>query len=255
MSAAFNLARSNPSDSAWTPGALIVLNRKLQARSAHELLRWGLEIFGKEIVLGTGFGPSGVVLIHMAAQLQPRMTIFYLDTNLLFPETHTLREELARRLGVRFTAVQTHLSLEQQAASHGPELWQRDPDRCCALRKIAPLRRFLADKGAWISGLRRDHSPIRSRTPLVEWSATYGVLKLNPLAFWSNEQVWDYIRAHRLPSNPLHEQGYPSIGCLPCTRAIQTGEDARAGRWPGHEKLECGIHIENGRIARLPGQR
>lgn len=226
------------------------INRRFRRQPPVKLLRWGLDTFAPDIVLGTGFGPSGIVLMHMVSQIRPQTTIFYLDTDLLFPETYALRDELARQLGIRFTRVHCHLSLEEQAADYGPELWQHQPDACCYLRKVVPLRRFLADKRAWITGIRRDQSPSRANTALVEWNTSNRVTKINALAYWRQEQVWDYIRAHDLPFNPLHEKGYPSIGCLPCTRPVSKGEDRRAGRWSGHAKLECGIHIENGRVRR-----
>jgi phosphoadenosine phosphosulfate reductase len=122
---------------------------------------------------------------------------------------------------------------------------------CCQLRKVIPLRRFLADKRAWMTGIRREQSPTRANTRLVEWNVANQVLKINPLAAWSETQIWDYIRAHELPFNPLHERGYPSLGCVPCTRAIAPGEDQRAGRWFGYDKLECGIHVENGQVRRV----
>lgn len=235
----------------WTPAALEHVNDHFQERPAEELVQWALQTFGSDIALGTGFGPSGVVLVHMVAQLRPQAPIFYLDTDVLFARTYALRDELEAQLGICFTRLHADLSLDEQASSYGSRLWARNPDLCCQLRKVIPLRRFLADKQAWMTGIRRDQSPTRANTRLVEWNVANQVLKLNPLAAWSETQVWDYIHAHDLPFNSLHEKGYPSLGCVPCTRAVAPGEDQRAGRWSGSDKLECGIHLENGKIQRV----
>ena len=228
----------------WTPEALQRISDLFEQRSPEDLLAWGFGTFGDGLVMATGFGPSGVVLMHLVSRIRPDATIFYLDTGLLFEETHALREELAQRLGLTFTRVHTDLSLEQQAAGYGEALWERAPDQCCSLRKVQPLRRFLADKQAWITGIRRDQGITRARTPLVGWDEVNKLVKLNPLANWSSDEVWDYIYLYGLPFNRLHDEGYPSIGCLPCTRPVVQGEDERAGRWAGLSKTECGIHVQ-----------
>jgi phosphoadenosine phosphosulfate reductase len=135
------------------------------------------------------------------------------------------------------------LSLAAQADQHGPALWSHDPDRCCQLRKVAPLRQYLATQRAWISAIRRDQTRHRASAGLVEWDRTNGLVKLNPLAAWTAGQVWAYVLKYELPYNPLHDQGYPSIGCWPCTRAVAAGADPRSGRWAGLAKTECGIHL------------
>lgn len=240
----------------WTPEALRAVSAGFEGRSPEDVLLWGLETFGADeargagprderggIALATGFGPEGVVLMHMASQLAPDMTVFYTDTDLLFDETYALRDELSARLGIRFTRVHSGLSLEAQAAQHGPALWSRDPDLCCQLRKVAPLRQFLRTKQAWISAIRRDQTANRASAGLVEWDRSNGLVKLNPLAAWTTSQVWSYVLKYQLPYNPLHDQGYPSIGCWPCTKAVAAGADPRSGRWAGREKTECGIHL------------
>jgi phosphoadenosine phosphosulfate reductase len=246
-------SQSQPPDASptWSPARLERIAGELETRPLDDVLRWGLETFGPGICLATSFGPQSIVLMHAIARLRPTTTVFYLDTELLFPETYALRDELGRRLGLRFTRVRPALTVEAQAAAHGPRLWSHQPDRCCELRKVAPLRRFLADKQAWITGIRNGHSQTRARTPLVEWDAGNGVVKLNPLVRWSSDRVWRYIRDHDLPFNPLHERGFPSIGCQPCTRAVRPGEDPRAGRWPGFDKTECGIHDSASGVLRL----
>lgn len=228
----------------WFPANLSGLNRRFEDSDAMQLLRWGLAMFGNEIVLATGFGPSGVILMHMVEQIRPGSEVFYLQTDLFFPQTLALRDQLAARLDLQFIEVHSGLSLTDQGYQFGPELWRHNPDLCCHLRKVAPLRRFLAAKKAWISGIRRDQSAQRAHTQMVAWDSANHLLKLNPLACWSNDQVWAYIRQHDLPYNPLHDQGYASIGCRPCTRAIGPGEAERSGRWSGQQKTECGIHLQ-----------
>lgn len=236
----------------WFPANLDPLNRRFETLPAADMLRWGLTTFADDIVLSTGFGPSGIVLMHMVAQIRPKTAVFYLQTNLFFPETLALRDELSERLGLQFTEVHSGLSLNEQAHQFGAALWQRNPDLCCRLRKVEPLRRYLADKKAWITGIRRDQSPTRRQTQIVSWDNANHLVKLCPLAGWTKDQVWAYIEQHDLPTNILHDEGYPSIGCMPCTRPVAAGEAERAGRWAGTEKLECGIHIQpDGTIVRL----
>jgi phosphoadenosine phosphosulfate reductase len=227
----------------WLPANLPRISHRFEQREPHELLRWGLATFGDKMVLATGFGLSGIVLMHVLSGLRPRAAVYYLQTDLLFPETMALRDRLAGQLGLRFVEILPEVSLAEQQRQYGPELWRHNPDLCCQLRKVQPLRRFLADKKAWITGIRRDQAPTRSRAALVEWDEANSVVKFNPLAAWSREQVWRYIRRHNLPYNELHDQGYGSIGCRPCTRPIRAGESERAGRWAGIGKTECGIHL------------
>jgi phosphoadenosine phosphosulfate reductase len=228
----------------WLSIALKRFGDQLEDRSPHEALRWGINTFWPDIVLATGFGPEGVVLMHQLLQLKPRVDIFYVDTDLLFPETYALRDELRARLNIEFIQVRTELSTEAQAEAHGPDLWQRDPDLCCHLRKVIPLRRFLASRRAWISGVRRGQTPQRAAAGIVEWDNVNQMVKLNPLANWTADQVWAYVRAHDLPTNHLHDLGYPSIGCWPCTKPVTPGENPRSGRWAGFNKTECGIHFQ-----------
>ncbi|HXM35466.1 MAG TPA: phosphoadenylyl-sulfate reductase [Pyrinomonadaceae bacterium] len=206
------------------------------------ILRWAIDQFGQEVALATGFGAEGCVLVSMLADIDTRARIFYLDTDLLFPETYALRDQLEARYGVRFEQRATGLSLAAQAARHGERLWERRPDECCRLRKVEPLRETLAGLHAWITAIRREQSPTRAATGIVERDAQFGLIKINPLASWSSQDIRDFIVEHDVPSNPLHEQGYGSIGCVPCTTPVQIGEDPRAGRWRGTSKTECGIH-------------
>lgn len=228
----------------WFPANLNHLCHRFEREHPRQVLRWGLTTYGKEIALATGFGPAGIALMHLVSQISPDRTVFYLQTGLLFPETMELRRRLAQRLGIRFTEVRPDLSLQKQAHLYAPELWRDDPDLCCYLRKVEPLRRFLAGKKAWITAISRDQSPTRASIKVVDWDRGNHLVKICPLAGWTRDQVWDYLREHDLPYNPLHDQGYPSIGCFPCTRPVSCGEGERAGRWAGTGKLECGIHIQ-----------
>ena len=241
-----------PPSLAWFPANLASLNRRFDKQNPNNILRWGLITFGNDIVLATGFGPSGVVLMHMVSQIRPQTTIFYLQTDLFFPETLALRDELATRLGLQFEEVHSGLSLGEQNFQYGRQLWQRNPDLCCQLRKVNPLHRYLAGKKAWITGIRRDQSLTRATTPVVSWDNANHLLKLCPLAHWTQDDVWDYIHQHQLPYNLLHDEGYPSIGCVPCTRAVKVGGQERDGRWANTNKTECGIHIQpDGSIVRM----
>ena len=207
------------------------------------ILRWAFRVFGTEMVLGTGFGPSGVFLIHRLSTLGLATPVFFLDTHLLFDETHALKDELEERYDIQITAVPPSLGLDEQAAEHGPELWKRDPDRCCHLRKVLPLQNYLSDKKAWISGIRRSQGNARRHADMFEWDEKNGVIKINLLIHLNSERVWSDIKKYNLPYNPLHDEGYPSIGCIPCTSKVNGDEPERAGRWKELDKTECGIHL------------
>ena len=216
---------------------------RLEDASPEDVLHWTFDTYGEGAVLGTGFGTSGIVLLHMVSQLRPEATVFYLDTDLLFDETLAQRDRLAERLGLTFTRILPDFSLEEQARQHGPALWRSAPDRCCCLRKVEPLRRFLHDQQAWITGLRRDQSASRAHTPVVTWDVGNRVMKVSPLTRWTEKDVWRYLHRHDLPYNPLHDRGFPSVGCRPCTQPVEEGEELRSGRWRGRAKTECGIHL------------
>ncbi|HZB45776.1 MAG TPA: phosphoadenylyl-sulfate reductase [Pyrinomonadaceae bacterium] len=206
------------------------------------VLRWALEEFGDDVALATGFGVEGCVLVDALARVDRGARVFYLDTDLLFPDTYALIERLRARYGVRFERRATRLSLEAQAARHGERLWERDPAECCRLRKVEPLREALAELRAWVTAIRRDQTAARAGAGIVERDAKFGLVKINPLAAWSSRDVWNYVAKHDVPYNPLHDLGYPSVGCTPCTTLVRIGEDPRAGRWRGTSKTECGIH-------------
>ncbi len=229
---------------AWNRAELQRVSDEFEDAWPDAILRWALNTFGSDAAMATGFGPSGVALMHLVSCINQEATVFYLDTDLLFPETHDLKRRLADRLGLTFTRVHSGLSLPDQAREEGPNLWQTNPDRCCFIRKVQPLRRFLSSREAWITGIRRDQSPTRERIGIVGWDEANGLVKINPLANWTEDQVWQYVEVNELPYNRLHDQGYPSLGCIPCTKPVSENEDPRAGRWQGHNKLECGIHVD-----------
>ncbi|HJM88352.1 MAG TPA: phosphoadenylyl-sulfate reductase [Dehalococcoidia bacterium] len=210
------------------------------------VLAWAFEHYGDDVTLACSFGgASGMVLMDMVQKLNAKSEVFYLDTKFLFPETlQTLETSRAFWPAARITGYSSAISVEAQAAEHGEALWERDPDLCCEIRKVEPNREALANSRAWISGLRRDQSEDRATTPAIQWDEKFGLVKINPLINWDEKRVWAYIAEHKLPYNPLHDQGFPSIGCSNCTRAVQPGEDPRAGRWAGTDKIECGIHVQ-----------
>lgn len=227
----------------WSASEIARLNARFSARPAEALLEWAAETFGQEIVLTCSFGgAAGMVLLDMVARLGRDTPVLFLDTGLLFPQTYALAEQAARRYGVTIERRQPQISLEEQARREGPDLFARDPDRCCGMRKVAPLAEALRPYRAWISGIRREQTAARAGAALVEWSSRHGLLKLNPLAAWSEQQLWAYIHTHDVPYNPLLDQGYPSLGCAPCTRPASAA-DPRGGRWAGFNKTECGIHL------------
>jgi phosphoadenosine phosphosulfate reductase len=220
------------------------LQEELRTKHPEEIIRFGVEEIGvKAITLACSFGYEDVALVDMALKVNPELDIFYLDTDLHFAETYQVRDRLSERYRKEFIRVAPALTLEEQQEHYGAELWKRDPDLCCKLRKVEPLRKFLTGYQGWITGIRREQSPTRAHAEVIEWDKAFGMVKLNPLAFWNEKQVWNYIFAHDIPYNPLHDQQYPSIGCQPCTRQVKPGEDPRAGRWAGSAKTECGLHV------------
>jgi thioredoxin-dependent adenylylsulfate APS reductase len=214
---------------------------ELEGSSADAILAWAAGA-GGPASFSTGFGVEGCVLVHLIASARLPIDVFTLDTGLLFPETYALWQRLEQRYGITIHAVRPEQTVEAQAASVGPALWERDPDRCCDLRKMAPLKRALEGVDFWITAIRRDQTPERATAPVVERDVRYDLVKVNPLVRWTSKDIWRFVHANDVPYNPLHDQGYPSIGCQPCTSAVAEGEDPRAGRWRGREKRECGLH-------------
>jgi phosphoadenosine phosphosulfate reductase len=229
----------------FTKEELLDLNNRFETAPTEEILAWALEKFSYRAAIGTSFQGAGLVMIHLAKQHGLKFPIFSIDTGLLFPETIELKERLENFFCQYIEMLQPDYTVEQQAEYHGPELWNHDPDLCCAMRKVVPLQTKLNELDCWITGLRRQQSDTRTGTPIVDvyvFGENRDIVKLSPMANWTRDAVWDYIKQHNIPYNPLHDRGYRSIGCWPCTRATGSGESERAGRWTGFGKIECGIH-------------
>lgn len=215
---------------------------RLERSEPADILRWASDRFSPGLTMGTAFGPEGMAIIHLLAEVAPHTAIFNLDTGYQFPETLALRDRIVERYGIEVELKQPELTVEQYEHRHHGPLYTKSPDRCCSDRKIKVLWKAIEGKDAWISAIRRDQSPDRANAPIVGWDKKFQLVKVNPLATWTKQQVWKMITDEDIPYNPLHDTGYMSIGCWPCTRAVMPGEDERAGRWSGSAKTECGLH-------------
>jgi phosphoadenosine phosphosulfate reductase len=221
-------------------------SESLESAEPQEIIQWAAGQYGAKLTMATAFGPEGCVIIHWLASLAPKTYVFNLDTGYQFKETLELRDRIAARYGIEIALEKPDTSVEDYERLNGGPLHRTDPDRCCGDRKIAVVHRVLRRFDAWMSGIRRDQSPDRAHAPIVGWDHKFGVVKISPLANWTKAKVWDLIVRENIPYNPLHDQGYMSIGCFPCTRAVTIGEDERAGRWSGSAKTECGLHSRDG---------
>jgi len=219
------------------------LQLSAESWSPQQVLAWAFETFGNDVAISSAFGAEGMVLIDMASRVRKDFRLFTIDTEFLFPETYNLIDRIERKYEIKIERVFSLLSPEEQDRVHGTALWARDPDQCCNLRKVEPLRRKLSELAAWITSIRRDQTSFRKNAHKLEWDEKFSLVKVNPIADWSSQQVWRYLHEHSVPYNSLHDQNYPSIGCTYCTRAVRPGEDPRAGRWPGTAKTECGLHV------------
>src|SRR5579872_3312290 len=226
----------------FTPEQIAAANEHLTAASPQDILRWAVRTFHPRLTMATAFGAEGCCIIHMLAEIEPGVYIFNLETGYQFPETLELRERIRERYGIEVDYVGAEESVAEMESRFGGPIYRTRPDECCRIRKIEPLKRALKGRDAWISAIRRDQTRDRGRAGIVEWDAKFGLAKVNPLANWTKRDVWSYIQDNDVPYNPLHDQGYPSIGCWPCTRAILADQDERAGRWAGLLKTECGLH-------------
>ncbi|MGI5340697.1 phosphoadenylyl-sulfate reductase [Streptomyces sp. CA-181903] len=214
--------------------------RELEDAPAEEILRWAVDTFGDRFCVTSSM--EDAVVAHLASRVRPGVDVVFLDTGYHFPETIGTRDAVAAVMDVNVVTLTPPQSVAEQDAAYGPALHDRDPDLCCALRKVRPLREGLAGYDAWATGLRRDESPTRAATPVVGWDARRGKVKVAPIARWTRDDVDAYVAEHGVLTNPLLMDGYASIGCAPCTRRVREGEDARAGRWAGRAKTECGLH-------------
>ena len=208
-----------------------------------DILKWAYKDYGEKIVYSCSFGAEGIVLIDLIHKVNKHAKIIFLDTGLHFPETYELIEGVKNRFPtLQIELIKPRVSLEEQTKWYGDELWKTNPNLCCHLRKVVPLKEALEDVEAWISGLRRDQSPTRSNTQYINKDEKFQKIKICPLIHWSWEDVMTYIHLNNLPYNSLHDKGYPSIGCAPCTNPVTDQADSRSGRWADQSKTECGIH-------------
>jgi len=217
-------------------------SRRLESASPAEIIAWAVERFGDRLTMATAFGPEGCLILHWLAAIAPQTYVFNLETGYQFPETLALRDRIAARYGLEVALERPDTTVAEYERQHGGPLYRTAADRCCGDRKLAVIRRVLGRFEAWMSGIRRDQSPDRAASPIVGWDGKFGVVKISPLANWTKARVWETIVREDVPYNPLHDKGYVSIGCAPCTRAVSDGEDERAGRWSGTAKTECGLH-------------
>ncbi len=232
-------------------GDLARASERLEGATPQKILGWAVDVYGEDLSLSVSFGnPEGMVLLDMLSRITDRAQVFTLDTGFLFEETVRFREEAMKRYPLPLKVLTPGLTVEEQVARYGPELYSCAPDLCCQVRKIEPQRRFLRDYGAWVTGIRRDQTAQRASTPVVAFDEYFGVAKIAPLAGWSADEIDEYVRRNDVPLNPLLSMGYRSIGCEPCTRPVAPGEDARAGRWPDMDKTECGLHFVGGAVKR-----
>ena len=214
---------------------------EVEQLSSEEAIEWAIERFHPELRFAVSFQKTSSVIIDMASRLDPESRFFYVDTGLLFPETYATRDALTDRYGIEFERF-ADFSLAAQDQRDAANLLRPDQDGCCADRKVELMRTALGEVSCWVSGIRRIDSQTRANAPKFGWDERFGLWKLNPLADWDEKRVWNYIKDHHVPYNPLHDQGYPSIGCMPCTTVAPSGADERAGRWAGTDRTECGIH-------------
>jgi phosphoadenosine phosphosulfate reductase len=223
-----NISQLQTAAESWTP---------------ERVLGWAFDTFGSAVALSSAFGAEGMILIDIASNVRRNFRLFTLDTEFLFPETYNLMDQVEQKYGIAIERVYPLISPEEQEQAHGPALWLRNPDQCCNMRKVEPLRRKLGELQAWVTSIRRDQTAARARAGKIEWDEQFGLVKINPIADWNSKRVWQYIHERDIPYNALHDRGYPSIGCTHCTRPVRPGEDSRAGRWSGSSKTECGLHI------------
>jgi phosphoadenosine phosphosulfate reductase len=216
---------------------------RLEEATPQEILRWAVETYYPKLTMATAFGAEGCVILAMLAEIEPRVRVFNLDTGYQFPETLALRERIRQRYGIEVELIRPNETVEQMERRFGGPIYHTQPQECCRLRKVEPLKRALQGYDAWITGIRREQTAVRAKANVVGWDERFQLVKINPLLNWTKADVWRYIRLHDVPYNSLHDQGYPSIGCWPCTRPVLPGQDDRAGRWAGLGRVECGIHL------------
>lgn len=217
------------------------LNEKFETESPPAIIAWAAETFRPDIAMSCSFQTQSLPLLHIISQVAPDLPVMFVDTGYHFPETLVFRDQLVDKWNLNLQIVRAETPREKFIQLHGHDLYQRNPDLCCFINRVEPMQRATAGLQAWISGIRRDQSATRAKRKILEQTPT-GLLRVHPMANWTRQEVWQYIHDHNLPEHPLLSQGYPSIGCAPCTQPIFAGQDERAGRWAGQTKTECGLH-------------
>lgn len=217
------------------------LNQRLEARTPQEILEWAWDSYGPNVAATSSFQSQSVPLLHMIAEVTPEMPVFFLDTGFHFPETLAFRDQLVKEWGLNVRVIKPDIGHDGFQRQYG-DLYRTDPDMCCYINKVEPLRKARRELRGWISGIRRDQTEQRRDTPVIA-PVSDGQVKICPMVRWTRRDVWQYISRHHLPTHPLMKEGYLSIGCAPCTRPVGEGEDERSGRWAGQNKTECGLHI------------
>ena len=220
-------------------------SQRLETATPEEILEWAIDRYGDKFTMATAFGPEGMAILEMLSRISPKTWVFNLDTGYQFPETLALRDKVAELYGIEVELLQPELTVFAYEKLHNGPLYKTNPTQCCGDRKLTVLKKAAKGMHAWASAIRRDQSPDRAVAPIVGWDKKFHLVKISPLANWTKKQVWDRIVHNKIPYNPLHDSGYTSIGCWPCTRAVGLGEDERAGRWSGTGKTECGLHTQD----------
>lgn len=234
-----------PQVNPYTAEELQALNRDMETKDPQEILEWAVRTFYPGLTMATAFGAEGCAMLAMLSEIEPsgrNVRVFNLDTGYQFPETLALRERIREKYGIAVEYIRARESVAAMEKRLGGPIYGSNPDECCRIRKVEPLKNAVAGYTAWISAIRRDQTPDRARSAIVEWDKKFSLVKISPLANWTKGDVWAYITINEVPYNPLHDKGFPSVGCWPCTRAVKQGEDERAGRWSNFAKLECGLH-------------
>jgi phosphoadenosine phosphosulfate reductase len=226
-----------------TDDELAAVSRELDGRSPQEILAWAVRRFHPKLMMATAFGPEGCCILHMLSEIEPGVHVINLDTGYQFAETLELRQRILDRYGIAVEMVRPELTVAEYEREHGGPLYVHRPDQCCYDRKVLPLRRAVKGYAAWISAIRGDQTDHRKAAGVVQWDPKFNLVKVNPLLRWTKNDVWKFLLDHDVPYNPLHDQGYPSIGCWPCTAPVEDGGDERSGRWAGSRKKECGLHV------------
>jgi phosphoadenosine phosphosulfate reductase len=220
------------------------LAAKMETWTPQEILAWAWETYGDKLTMSTALGAPGCAILAMLSEITKDIYVFNLETGYQFDETLELRDRMVAKYGVPIHLVKPESSVEEMEAQYGGPLYTHNTDLCCHIRKIVPLTQALEGFEAYITGIRREETAVRANAAIVEWDEKRGRVKINPLAAWNRSQLWSYLIDNDVPYNPLHDMGYPSIGCWPCTKAVKNGEDERSGRWSGSAKTECGLHLQ-----------